>query len=103
VAREPQAALALLDEFAASPDAPVQAEAQSLRRLLTGDPATLEAQARRVAQGLVLCAQAVLMREQSSSAAADAFIATRFGGDGRLVGTQAVPQAAQILEAALAA
>jgi putative acyl-CoA dehydrogenase len=102
VAREPQAALALLDEFAASPDAPVQAEAQSLRRLLTGDPATLEAQARRVAQGLVLCAQAVLMREQSSGAAADAFIATRFGGDGRLVGTQAVPQAAQILEGALA-
>ncbi|MBW8845180.1 MAG: acyl-CoA dehydrogenase family protein [Burkholderiales bacterium] len=102
VAREPDVAMALLDEFAASTDAPVSAEAQALRQLLTGDPATLEAQARRVAQGLVLCAQAMLMREQSSTAAADAFIATRFGGAGRLIGTQAVPQAARILDAALA-
>ena len=103
VAREPEVALALLDEFAASPDAPVQAEVQALRRLLTGDPATLEPQARRVAQGLVLCAQGLLMRQQASTAAADAFMATRFGGDGRLLGTQAVPQAAQILADALAA
>ena len=50
----------------------------------------------------LLRAQAVLMREQSSTAAADAFIATRFGGDGRLIGTQTLPQAAQLLEAALA-
>ena len=42
------------------------------------------------------------MREQSSTAAADAFIATRFACDGRLLGTQAVPQVAQILDAALA-
>ncbi len=103
VAREPDVAMALLDEFTASPDAPVQAEARALRRLLGGDPAALEAQARRVAQGLVLCAQATLMREQSSTVAADAFVATRFTGDGRLVGTQAVPQAAQILDAALSA
>ena len=102
VAREPDVALALLDEFATSPDAPVQAEARALQRLLTGDPAALEAQARRVAQGLVLCAQGLLMRQQSSTAAADAFIATRFGGDGRLLGTTAVPQAAQILADALA-
>ncbi|RZJ09747.1 MAG: DNA alkylation response protein [Rubrivivax sp.] len=101
VAREPDVALALLDGFAASPDAPVLAEALALKRLLTGDPATLEAQARRVAQGLVLCAQAQLMREQADTAIADAFIATRFGSDGRLVGTRAVPQAGQILEAAL--
>lgn len=102
VAREPDVALALLDEFGASTDAPVRAEAQALRHLLTGDPAALEARARRVAQGLVLCAQALLMREQSSSAAADAFVATRFGSDGRLLGTQAVPNAAALLEAALA-
>jgi len=102
VAREPDVALALLDEFDASVDAPVRAEAQALRRLLSGDPAALEAQARRVAQGLVLCAQGLLMREQSSTAAADAFVATRFGADGRLLGTQALPQAAAILEAALA-
>jgi len=102
VAREPQVALALLDDFAASSDKPVQVEAQALRQLLTGDPATLEPQARRVAQGLVLCAQALLMREQSSTVTADAFIATRFGGSGRLLGTQAVPQAAQILDCSLA-
>ncbi len=102
VAREPDVALALLDDFDASVDAPLRAEAQALRRLLTGDPAALEAQARRVAQSLVLCAQGLLMREQSSSTAADAFIATRFGGDGRLVGTQAVPDAATLLDAALA-
>jgi putative acyl-CoA dehydrogenase len=103
VSREPDVALALLDEFAASPDAPVQAEARGLRKLLTGDPAALEAQARRVAQGLVLCAQALLMREQASTAAADAFVATRFSGDGRLVGTQAVENAPSLLNAALVA
>jgi putative acyl-CoA dehydrogenase len=102
IAREPEVALALLDGFAAGADAPVRAEVDHLRRLLTGDPAGLEAQARRVAQGLVLCAQAVLMREQASTAAADAFVATRFGPGGRLVGTQALPQAAQLLDAALA-
>ncbi|HEY9109023.1 MAG TPA: acyl-CoA dehydrogenase family protein [Roseateles sp.] len=102
VAREPNVALALLDEFAASADTPVQAEARWLRSRLTAAPAALEAQARRIAQGLVLCAQGVLMREQASTAAADAFIATRFGGDGRLVGTTPVPQAARLLDAALA-
>jgi putative acyl-CoA dehydrogenase len=102
VAREPDVALALLDEFGSSPDAPVQAEARLLRRLLTGDPAALQAQARRVAQGLVLCGQALLMRQQSSTTAADAFVATRFGGSGHLVGTVALPQAAQLLDAALA-
>lgn len=103
IAREPEVAFALLDGFEASPDAPVRAEGQALRSLLTGDPAALEAQARRVAQGLVLCAQALLMREQSSTAAADAFVATRFGGDGRLIGTRTVPLAAQLLDGALSA
>jgi len=102
VAREPEVALALLDEFAASPDAPVQAEARRLRQWLGGAPDALEPRARRVAQGLVLCAQAVLMREQASAVAADAFITTRFGGEGRLVGTQAVAQAGSLLDAALA-
>ena len=103
VAREPDVALALLEGFAASTDAPVRAEALALRTLLTGDPAALEAQARRVAQGLVLCAQAVLMREESSTGAADAFVATRFGAGGRLLGTQALATAPQLLAAALAA
>jgi putative acyl-CoA dehydrogenase len=102
IAREPDVALTLLDGFAASPDAAVRAEALALRRLLTGDPAALEAQGRRVAQGLVLCAQAMLMREQSSTTAADAFIATRLGSDGRLLGTHPLPQAATLLDAALA-
>ncbi|MCF8207312.1 MAG: hypothetical protein K9J82_19670, partial [Methylotenera sp.] len=95
-------ALGLLGSFAASPDAPVRDEAARLQRLLTGDPAALEGQARRVAQGLVLCAQAVLMRQEASEAAADAFIATRFDGDGRLLGTRPVPQAARLLADALA-
>jgi putative acyl-CoA dehydrogenase len=103
VAREPDVARALLAEFAASPDAPVQAEAHMLLRLLTGDAAALEPQARRVAQGLVLCAQALLMRQQASTLAADAFITSRFGADGRLMGTVAVPQAAALLDAALSA
>jgi len=103
MAREPDVAMALLDGFEASPDAPVRAEGQALRRLLAGDPAALEAQARRVAQGLVLCAQALLMREHSSTAAADAFVATRFGAGGRLVGTQTVPLARPLLDAALSA
>ncbi|MCE4557255.1 acyl-CoA dehydrogenase family protein [Roseateles cellulosilyticus] len=102
IARDPDTALALLDGLATSPDAPVRVEARALQQLLAGDAAALEAQARRVAQGLVLCAQAVLMREQASTAAADAFIATRFGGDGRLIGTHAVPQAAQLLADSLA-
>jgi putative acyl-CoA dehydrogenase len=102
IAREPDAALNLLNGFAASPDAPVQAEARALRQLITGDPAALEAQARRVAQGLVLCAQAGLMREQSSTAAADAFIQTRFAGSGHVLGTQPVAGAASLLAAALA-
>jgi len=103
IAREPDVAMALLDGFEAGADAPVRAEGQALRRLLAGDPAALEAQARRVAQGLVLCAQALLMREHSSTASADAFVATRFSGDGRLVGTRAVPFAGQLLDAALSA
>ncbi|KQW51378.1 MULTISPECIES: acyl-CoA dehydrogenase family protein [unclassified Roseateles] len=102
VAREPDVAMALLDDFEASADAPVRAEAATLRHLLKGDPSALEAQARRIAQGLVLCAQGVLMREQSSTTTADAFVATRFGSDGRLVGTLALPQAARVLDAALA-
>jgi putative acyl-CoA dehydrogenase len=82
VSREPEVALRLLDEFGASPDGPVREEVQELRALLAlgrREPESLEAQGRRFTQGLVLCAQACLMREGSSTAAADAFIERRLG------------------------
>jgi putative acyl-CoA dehydrogenase len=105
VAREPEVALALLEDLFADADAPVRLEIDRLSRLLTGAPAALEAQARGIAQGLVLCAQAVLMRRQASTAMADAFVATRFGGHpgaGRIVGSQALPNAAALLAGVLA-
>lgn len=90
VSREPQVVLELLDDFDTSPDTPVRAEVQRLRGLLDlgrHDPAGLEAQGRRFAQGLVLCAQALLMRAHASGTAADAFIASRLAGvSGRVFG-----------------
>ncbi|PZP28763.1 MAG: DNA alkylation response protein [Roseateles depolymerans] len=103
VAREPEVALGLLEELrAGTDDAPVRATLTRLGQRLGGDPADLEPQARRIAQDLVLCAQAVLMRQQAGTTAADAFVTTRFGADGRLLGTQPLPQAAALLDAALA-
>jgi len=102
VAREPAVALALLDELhAGSDDAPVRATLEGLRQRLAGDPAALEPQARRIAQELVLCAQAVLMRQQAGTVAADAFVQTRFGDGGRLLGTQPLAQTGALLDAAL--
>ncbi|NIE69137.1 isovaleryl-CoA dehydrogenase [Burkholderia sp. Ax-1719] len=65
-----------------------------LSALLGGAPGTREASARRIAQQIVLIAQAMLLRAGSSNAApevADAFIATRLdehdGDCGRVFGT----------------
>lgn len=85
VSREPEVALGLLDSFDRSPDAPVRAEVAQLRALLDlgrHDAEALEAQGRRFAQGLVLCAQAVLMREGADTATADAFVSSRLGERG---------------------
>jgi putative acyl-CoA dehydrogenase len=63
----------------------------ALVRALTDDPATREASARRIAQQLVLTAQAVLLARHAPEAVADAFIETRLGHTcgqtGRVYGT----------------
>ncbi|CAM2194792.1 putative acyl-CoA dehydrogenase AidB [Paraburkholderia kururiensis] len=54
----------------------------NLLATLQGDPATREASARRIAQQLVLIAQAVLLVRHAPAHVADAFIATRLAGEG---------------------
>jgi putative acyl-CoA dehydrogenase len=92
IGREPEAIGALLDELAmlAGTDAAIRAEAQALRAACAAPAETLEAGARRLAQRLVLLAQASLLRQYAPSAVADAFVATRLNsgdaGQGRVYG-----------------
>jgi putative acyl-CoA dehydrogenase len=92
IGREPEAIGALLDELAmlAGTDAAIRAEAQALRAACAAPAETLEAGARRLAQRLVLLAQASLLRQYAPSAMADAFVATRLNsgdaGQGRVYG-----------------
>ncbi len=86
-AREPEALLALLDDWRSDAEPTLRAEADSLQTLLSGDPGALEAQARLLCQRLVLLAQAVLLRRHSPAFLADAFIASRLGTQaGRVYG-----------------
>ncbi len=80
VARDPQAFLALLDEFEADfgDDRALRAELDALRGLLATPPEQLEALGRRFASRLVLLAQAALLRRHSPGVVADAFAASRF-------------------------
>ena len=48
------------------------------------DPATLESRARRVVEGMALCLQGSLLLRHGDPAVADAFCASRLGGDGGL-------------------
>jgi putative acyl-CoA dehydrogenase len=48
------------------------------------DPATLETRARRVVEGMALCLQGSLLVRHAPAAVADAFCASRLGGDGGL-------------------
>jgi putative acyl-CoA dehydrogenase len=48
------------------------------------DPPTLEARARRVVEGMALCLQGSLLVRHAPPAVADAFCASRLGGDGGL-------------------
>ncbi len=48
------------------------------------DPATLEQRARRVVEGMALCLQGSLLVRNAPAAVADAFCASRLGGDGGL-------------------
>lgn len=84
VARDPEAALALIAqaEAAAPDDAPVAAAAQVLRDMLRAVPDQLEGQGRLFCQRLVLLLQAGLLRQTTPAVVADAFIRTRFGTPG---------------------
>lgn len=64
---------------------------QTLADMLTSDPATHEASARRIAQQLALCAQGVLMAQFAPEEVAQALIGTRLSDaraeTGRVYGT----------------
>ncbi len=89
IRREPESALALLDEFAAyGGDEPrIRGELKALRDALSLPGDELEALGRRFTQRLVLTAQACLLRRQAPAVAAEGFLTTRFDGQwGRVVG-----------------
>ncbi|RKP49417.1 isovaleryl-CoA dehydrogenase [Trinickia fusca] len=79
IERDPQAAHALLREWRgeARAHAALGAALDALEATLTAPAEVREANARRLAQQLVLCAQAVLMLRGAPDAHAEAFIATR--------------------------
>jgi putative acyl-CoA dehydrogenase len=91
--REPDAAQALLAAWrdVAQTHPALNAALERLMRALTSAPETREASARRIAQQIVLIAQAVLLAQHAPDFIADAFIATRLGDgcgeSGRVYGT----------------
>ena len=90
VAREPQAALALLEELSVigGGDPRVRAELQALQSMLAAPADQLEALGRRFAERLVLVAQASLLLQNAPTAVAEGFLATRLDPRwGRVVGS----------------
>ena len=85
LAREPEAAQALLAELAptALREPLLKALLQSLTAMVTTAPEELEALGRIFVQQLVLLAQACLLRQHAPAYVADAFIATRLGAAGQ--------------------
>lgn len=89
VAREPAVAQALLEELSrdAGDEPRLRTELQGLRQLMETAPEEREALGRRLAERLVLVAQACLLRRRAPTFVAEAFIATRFDPRwGRVVG-----------------
>ncbi|GAA2103914.1 isovaleryl-CoA dehydrogenase [Actinomadura alba] len=87
--REPQAVDAFFAELdaAAGSDARLDEAVRSLRASL-GDPADAEARARRIVELMALTLQGALLVRHGHPAVADAFCASRLGGDwGRAFGT----------------
>ena len=88
--REPDAAEALMSEWAAAAQGEprLERELADLAQSLGTSGALTEANARSVAQRLVLLAQACLLRQSAPAAVANAFIATRFADPhwGRVLG-----------------
>jgi putative acyl-CoA dehydrogenase len=70
-------------ELAQGADARLDAHVQRLKSQFT-DPATLESRARRVVEGMALALQGSLLVRGAPPAVADAFCASRLGGDGGL-------------------
>jgi putative acyl-CoA dehydrogenase len=64
-------------------DANLDAHVQKLERQFS-DPATLEMRARRIVEGMALALQGSLLVRHAPAAVADAFCASRLGGDGGL-------------------
>jgi putative acyl-CoA dehydrogenase len=64
-------------------DARLDGHVQKLERQFS-DPATLELRARRIVEGMALALQGSLLVRHAPSAVADAFCASRLGGDGGL-------------------
>lgn len=83
VSRNPDDAHLLLDHLQdiATQAPPLLAQVQQLRAALQLPPETLERQARRFAQRLALTVQGCLMLQHASTAAASAFIGSRFDPD----------------------
>ena len=70
-------------EQAEGADARLDARVAELKDQLS-DPATLESRARRVVESMALCLQGSLLVRDGAPAVADAFCASRLGGDGGL-------------------
>jgi putative acyl-CoA dehydrogenase len=64
-------------------DARLDARVDGLKQRFS-DPATLESRARRVVEDMALCLQGSLLVRHAPTAVADAFCASRLGGDGGL-------------------
>jgi putative acyl-CoA dehydrogenase len=89
VARQPESLEALLAELdlAAGTDPRLDAAITDVRNELA-NPADVELRARRLVERLALCLQGSLLVRHGDSAVADAFCASRLGGDGeRAYGT----------------
>ncbi len=70
-------------ELAQGADARLDAHVQRLKSQFA-DPATLESRARRVVEGMALALEGSLLVRGAPTAVADAFCASRLGGDGGL-------------------
>jgi putative acyl-CoA dehydrogenase len=89
IGREPQAWQLLLDDLAqrCGGEARLQPALAGLKQAVAGDVLALEADGRRLAQNLVLLAQAALLRQYAPDFVADGFIGSRFGAEwGRVYG-----------------
>lgn len=85
LARSPRSLEVFLHEVEQASGANAQLDAGVARlKDQFSDPATLEQRARRVVEGMALCLQGSLLVRNAPAAVADAFCASRLGGDGGL-------------------